>query len=140
MGRILAFDYGTRRVGVAVTDPLRIIANGISTIHPKDIIVFLKKYISENVVDEILVGLPRHMNNEASDVEKQIIHFINTIKKNFPQLPVNRYDERFTSKIAAQTMYDAGLNRKKRQNKALIDQISATIILMDYLEYLQNKK
>ncbi len=138
MGRILAIDYGNKRTGLAVTDELQIIANGLTTIHPKDLIDFLKKYLSEENVELIVVGKPLDMQNRPSDASKYIEPFINQLKKQFPSIPVKRVDERFTSKMAMRTMIEAGLGKKARQNKALVDTISATIILQSYMEQQSN--
>ncbi len=134
MGRIMAIDYGRKRVGIAVTDELQIIANGLTTIHSKDVIAFLKDYFAKEKVDCIVVGLPKQMNGLVSESEKFITPFINQLKKVFPSLPVERFDERFTSKIAFQTMIDAGLKKKDRQNKSLVDSISATLILQSFMQ------
>lgn len=142
MGRILAIDYGQKRVGIAVTDPQCIIANALTTVHSKDVIAFLKEYLSKENVDCIVVGEPKNMNNTQSESARFIEPFIKQLKSTFPQMLVNRIDERFTSKMAFQTMIDAGINKKARQNKELVDAISATIILQSYLEsiqYTQNK-
>lgn len=140
MGRILAIDYGTKRVGLAVTDPLRIIASGLGTVHSKDVIEFLKKYTVNEKVDMFVVGEPKRMNNEPSDVEQQIKPFIVQLKKNFPDIPVERADERFTSKIAFQSMIDAGLKKKDRRNKGLIDETSAVILLQSFMERKTNRE
>lgn len=134
MGRILAIDYGQKRVGIAVTDEFQIIANGLTTVHSKDILSFLKDYISKEKVDCFVVGEPKQMNNLPSESVKFIIPFIKQLKKSFPEIPIERVDERFTSKMASQTIIDAGLKKKDRQNKALVDTISATIILQSFME------
>ncbi len=134
MGRILAIDYGRKRVGVAVTDPLQIIANALTTIHSKDIWDFLAEYLKKEVVDCIVVGYPKQMNNQASEAVRFINPFLKKLTKTYPNMEVKQVDERFTSKMAHQTMIDAGLKKKARQNKALVDTISATIILQSYLE------
>ena len=134
MGRILALDYGQKRVGIAVTDESRIIANGLATIHVKDLMAFLKEYIGKENVDCIVVGEPRDMKNRASDAARFIEPFVKHLKKQFPDIVVDRMDERFTSKMAFQTMIDAGLKKKSRQNKELVDTISATLILQSYME------
>lgn len=139
MARILAIDYGTKRVGIAVTDSNQIIANGLTTIHSKDVIAFLKDYILKENVSCIVIGEPKRMNNMPSDVEQQIAPFVKHLKKLFPNLLIERMDERYTSKIAFQTMIDGGLKKKDRQNKETIDRISATIILQSYLEFRANK-
>lgn len=135
MGRIMALDYGQKRVGVAVTDESRIIANGLTTLHVKDVMSFLKEYISREKVDCIVVGEPRDMKNRASDASRYIEPFVKHLRKQFPAILVDRMDERFTSRMAFQTMIDAGLGKKDRRNKELVDTISATIILQSYLEF-----
>ena len=136
MGRILAIDYGQKRVGIAVTDETRIIANGLITVHVKDVMSFLKEYIAKENVDCIIVGEPRDMKNRASDAARFIEPFVKHLKKQFPDMVVDRMDERFTSQMAFQSMIDGGLKKKARQNKALVDTISATIILQSYMEKL----
>jgi len=132
--RVLAFDYGTKRIGVAVTDPLQIIATGLDTIHPKDIIEYLKKYLSTEQVELFVVGEPRQMNGSPSQSTPHIKGFITTLKKNFPDIPVERIDERFTSKMASAVVAQSGFKKTDRQNKERLDTISATIILQTYLE------
>ena len=139
MGRILAFDYGTKRVGIAATDPLRIIANGLTTVHSKDIFVFVNTYIKTEKVDLFVVGEPKRLNNTQTQNTKYVTIFVNQLKKQFPSIPVVMVDERFTSKMAFQTMIVAGLKKKDRKDKELVDQISATIILQSYLEQINNK-
>ena len=134
MGRILAIDYGKKRVGIAVTDPLQMIANALTTINTKEIWDFIAEYLKKETVDCIVVGYPKQMNNQASDAVRYINPFLGRLRKLYPDLDVKLVDERFTSKIAFQTMIDAGLKKKARQNKALVDKISATIILQSYLE------
>ena len=134
MGRILAIDYGRKRIGLAVTDPLQIIANSLTTIHSKDIWSFLAEYLEKENVECIVVGYPKQMNNQASEAVRFINPFLKKLTKTYPDMLVKQVDERFTSKIAHQTMIDAGLKKKARQNKALVDTISATIILQSYLE------
>jgi len=133
MARILAIDYGLKRTGIAVTDELQIIASGLTTVVTTELIPFLKDYVAEETVELFLVGLPKQMNNEPSQSEELINPFLNKLKVIFPKIPIVRVDERFTSKIAFQTMIDGGLNKKQRKNKALVDQISATLILQSYL-------
>lgn len=130
----MAIDYGTKRVGIAVTDNLKLIATGLTTVHSKDIIEYLKKYLQREQVECFVVGEPKRMDNSASESELHIKPFIQALKKNFPYIPVERMDERFTSKMAFQTMIDSGLKKKDRQNKELVDEISATIILQSFLE------
>lgn len=139
MGRIMAIDYGTKRVGIAVTDSNKIIATGLTTIHAKDCIEFIKKYAAKEELDTIVVGEPKRMNNEASDVEKNILIFIQQLTKALPNMNIKRIDERFTSKMAFQTMIDSGLKKKDRQNKETVDMISATIILQSFMESQNNK-
>lgn len=134
MGRILAIDYGQKRSGIAVTDELKIIANGLTTVHSKDLITFLKEYLQKENVECFVVGLPKQMNGTASDSERFITPFIHKLKKEFPMIPIHRYDERFTSKMAFQTMIDAGLKKKDRRNKELVDTISATLILQSFMQ------
>ena len=133
MAQILAIDYGKKRTGIAVTDDLQIIASGLTTVNTEDIFSFLENYIQNEKVELFLIGEPKQMNNKPSESEVLIIPFIEKLKEKFKQIPIKRVDERFTSKMAVQTMIDSGLSKKKRQNKALIDEISATIILQTYL-------
>jgi putative Holliday junction resolvase len=134
LGRILAIDYGRKRVGIAVTDPLQMIANSLTTVETRNILDFIADYLSKEVVDCIVVGYPKQMNNQASDSVRYINPFLGRLRKLYPEMEIKLVDERFTSKIAFQTMIDAGLGKKARQNKALVDTISATIILQSYLE------
>jgi putative Holliday junction resolvase len=134
LGRILAIDYGRKRVGIAVTDPLQMIANSLTTVETKNIWDFISDYLSKEAVDCIVVGYPKQMNNQASDSVRYINPFLGRLRKLYPEIDIKQVDERFTSKIAFQTMIDAGLGKKARQNKALVDTISATIILQSYLE------
>ncbi len=133
MARILAIDYGKKRTGIAVTDEMQLIASGLTTVRTHDLIHFLKDYVSKENVELFLVGEPKQMNYEASESEVLIIEFIRLLTKAIPTIPIKRVDERFTSKMAFQTMIDSGLKKKQRQNKSLIDEISATIILQSYL-------
>lgn len=134
MGRIIAIDYGKKRTGIAVTDILQIIANGLTTVATPELMDFLQKYLATEPVERIVVGHPKQMNNEDSENMKRIVPFVNQLKKKFPNIPVELVDERFTSVLAHQAMLDGGLKKKARQNKALVDEISATIILQSYLE------
>ena len=134
MGRILAIDYGRKRVGLAVTDPLRIVANGLDTVPAKDVLEYLKKYADKETVDKIVIGLPKQMNGEESEAMKYIRPFAGQLKKTFPGMEIVYADERFTSVLAHKAMLDGGLKKKDRQNKALADKISAVIILQTYLE------
>tara|TARA_B100000497_G_scaffold78112_1_gene87246 strand:+ start:104 stop:517 length:414 start_codon:yes stop_codon:yes gene_type:complete len=133
MGRILAIDYGSKRTGIAVTDEMQIIASGLTTVSTKSLLEFLKSYISLETVDLIVVGLPKQMNNKLSKSEPLILKFIKILNNQFPDMPVERVDERFTSKIAFRSMIASGLNKNQRKNKSLVDEISATLILQSYL-------
>ncbi len=133
MARILAIDYGKKRTGIAVTDELQLIASGLTTVATNELFEFLKEYLKNELVELFLIGEPKQMNNSASESEALIIPFIAALKKLFPTIPIKRVDERFTSKMAFQTMIDSGLKKKQRRNKALLDEISATIILQTYL-------
>jgi putative Holliday junction resolvase len=133
MARILAIDFGKVRTGLAVTDELKIIASGLTTVATKEVIDFLKDYTTKNEVELFLVGEPKQMDYTPSESESLIIPFIGRLKHAFPNMPIKRVDERFTSKMAVQTMIDSGLKKKQRKNKALLDEISATIILQSYL-------
>ena len=134
MGRILAIDYGRRRSGIAVSDSLQIIANGLTTVATHELLDFINEYVRKEVVERIIVGLPKQMNNEVSENMKYIEPFVRTLRKRIPEIPVEFVDERFTSVLAHRTMLEAGLKKKERRNKALVDEISATIILQTYLE------
>jgi len=133
MARILALDYGEKRTGIAVTDELQIIASGLITVKTDKLIKFLIDYTNKEQVELFIVGLPKQMNNSDSESEKHILSFLKQLKKSLPKTPIKRIDERFTSKIAFQTMIDSGLKKKQRRNKGLVDEISATIILQSYL-------
>lgn len=133
MARILALDYGTKRTGIAVTDELQIIASGLTTVETKKLLLFLNDYFTEETVELVLVGEPRQRDGTHSSVEEEIGKFLLEYANKFPDIPLQRVDERYTSKMAFQTMIDSGLKKKQRQNKALIDEISATIILQTYL-------
>ncbi len=135
MARILSIDYGIKRTGIAVTDDFQIIASGLTTIPSKDLISFLKTYFSKENVETVLIGEPKQMNGLPSESTEIIETFIVQFRNEFPTMKMERVDERFTSKMAFQTMIDSGLKKKQRQNKALIDEIAATILLQDYLNY-----
>ena len=137
VGRIVALDYGKVRTGIAVTDELQIIASGLTTVDTKDLLNFLRKYVQEEKVEKFVIGEPKQMNNLPSESEELIKPFLRTLEGVFPKIPVERQDERFTSKMAFQTMIDSGLNKKQRRDKALVDEISATIILQAYLNRKQ---
>lgn len=134
MGRILSIDYGQKRTGIAVTDTLQMIANGLTTIETKQLEAFLVDYMKKEDVETIVVGLPKQTNGEDSENMKRITPFVNRIKKLFPGKKIEMYDERFTSVLAHQTMLSSGIGKKARQDKGLVDKISATIILEDYME------
>jgi len=138
MGRILSIDYGQKRVGFAVTDELQICAQPLETVHVSQAFDFLKNYIAKENVDTIVVGEPKTMNNTNSDAARFIDPFVNRLKKEIKDIDIVRFDERFTSKMAFQTLIDAGVNKKARANKALLDKISAAIILQYYLESIKN--
>ncbi|MCP3895182.1 MULTISPECIES: Holliday junction resolvase RuvX [Bacteroides] len=134
MSRIVAIDYGRKRTGIAVSDTMQIIANGLTTVPTHELLAFITNYVQVEPVERIIVGLPKQMNNEASESMKYIDPFVRSLKKRLPDIPVEFVDERFTSVLAHRTMLEAGLKKKDRQNKALVDEISATIILQTYLE------
>ena len=140
MSRIMAIDYGQKRVGIAVTDELQLLANALTTVHAQDIFTFLKEYTKKENVELFLVGKPKQMNDTDSTACKYIEPFVKKLSLEFPDIPIARADERFTSKMAFQTMIEAGLKKKARQNKALVDSISATIMLQTYLESLEYKE
>jgi len=132
--RILAIDYGKKRTGIAVTDTMQIIASGLTTVPTHELLSFILNYVKEEPVERIIIGMPKQMNNEESENAKRIKPFANTLKKQLPDIPVEFVDERFTSVLAHRTMLEAGLKKKDRQNKALVDEVSATIILQSYME------
>jgi putative Holliday junction resolvase len=134
MARVIAIDYGSKRVGIAVTDELQIIASGLTTVHSTEIIAFLEDYFSKNEVECIVVGEAKDLQNNPSESAKVIEPFVKHLSRKFKGIKIARVDERFTSKMAFQTMIDSGLKKKARQNKALVDEISATIILQSYME------
>lgn len=134
MGRIIAIDYGRKRTGIAATDKLQIIANGVATVPSGELVDFLSVYVAQEEVELIVIGQPKQLNNEPSENMKYVESFVNALKRKIPQIPVEYYDERFTSVLAHQAMLAGGLKKKKRQDKALVDEISAVIILQAYLE------
>ena len=140
MSRILAVDYGQKRTGLAVTDPLQIIANGLDTVNSNDIVDYLKKYFIREDVELVVIGYPKQMNNSPSDAVRYVNEFIRKFEKNFPDIKYVLMDERFTSKMALQTMIDGGVKKKQRRDKALVDKISATIILQSYMELKANSQ
>lgn len=134
MGRLLAIDYGRRRTGIAVTDTMQIVANGLTTVATHQLLTFLKQYTTKEPIDRIIVGLPKQMNNQPSESMRYIEPFLRQLAKELPQIPVDMYDERFTSVLAHRAMLDGGMKKTARRDKAIVDEISATIILNDYLE------
>jgi len=138
MAKIVAIDYGTKRVGIAVTDDLQIIASGLTTVHAKDLMAYLKEYESKNTLDSFVIGEPKNLENKETNSSEAINNFAIHLKRTFPAIPVHRIDERFTSKIAFQSMIDSGLSKKQRANKELVDEVSATIILQDFLARKEN--
>lgn len=134
MARILALDYGKARTGIAVTDEMQLIASGLTTVETPQLLDFLRKYLDDENVECVIIGEPKQMDGSISESESLIQKFLEKFKQQFPEVIINRQDERFTSKMAFQTMLLSGIGKKKRQNKALIDQVSATIILQSYLE------
>ncbi len=137
MARILSIDYGKKRTGIAVTDPLQIIAGGLATVSTSELFDWLKAYLAKESVERIIIGEPRQPNGQPSENLQRVQQFVNRWRKAVPDVPIEYYDERFTSVLAHQAMLDGGLKKKARQDKALVDEISATIILEDYL---RNKK
>ena len=133
MPRIIAIDYGLKRTGLAVTDPFKIIATGLTTIESKQLITFLKKYFSQEQVELIIIGEPKNWDDSDTHATPLVHKAIKELEKNFPAIPIKKVDERFTSKMASQAMIEMGLKKKQRQNKALIDEIAATIMLQEYL-------
>lgn len=134
MARILAIDYGGKRTGIAVTDPLQIIATGLTTIASHDLVSFLKKYLSEEQVELIIIGMPKNWDETDTHGTPLVLQAIRRIKKEFPSMPVKEVDERYTSKMAKDAMLEMGLKKKDRRNKKLVDEIAATIILQEYLQ------
>ena len=134
MGRIIGIDFGRKRTGIAVTDPLKIVANGLTTVPSHTVVDFLVKYIEKENVEKIVVGLPKQLNGQPSESMQYITPFLNRLKKVLPQIPVVMYDERFTSTLAHKAMLDGGMKKKDRQNKEIVDTIAATIILNDFLQ------
>ncbi len=134
MARILSIDYGKKRTGLAVSDPLQIIANGLTTIETAQLIPFLKQYFQKEKVEKVIIGMPKSLKNESTDATPLVLKFIDLFKKEFSSIPIIPIDERYTSKMAFQTMIDMGLKKKDRKDKALIDEISATILLQSFME------
>jgi putative Holliday junction resolvase len=131
--RIIAIDYGLKRTGLAVTDPLQIIATGLTTVESKELINFLKKYFAQEEVELIIIGEPKNLDDSDTHATPHVERIIKELQKTFPLIPIKKVDERFTSKMASRAMIDMGMKKKQRQNKALIDEIAATIMLQDYL-------
>jgi len=140
MGRILAIDYGTKRIGLAVTDPLQIFASPLTTVSPNEFDSFLESYLKTEEVDEFVIGYPVQMNNQASEAVRYINPFIKKLRKTYPGKEIHLADERFTSRMALQTMIDGGVKKKDRQDKSMVDKISASIILQSFLENKINSK
>lgn len=134
MSRIVAIDYGKKRTGIAVSDTLQLIAGGLTTVPTSELLAFISNYVAREPVERIIVGMPRQMSGEDSENMKRIRPFVQTLRKQLPHIPVEYVDERFTSVLAHRTMLEAGLKKKERQNKALVDEVSAVIILQTYLE------
>ena len=139
MARLLAIDYGTKRVGVAVTDTSQLIASPLTTVATPELLVWLKAYVSAEPVAALVVGLPRHLDGGPTDTTPHVVGLVRTLKKQFPELPTHTVDERFTSRMAHQTMLAGGLGRKARQDKAMVDKISAAIILQSFMESRANE-
>lgn len=137
LGRLLALDYGKRRTGIAITDEMQLIASGLTTVDTDELMAFLKAYLDVENVTGIVVGEPKQMNNLPSESEVLIQPFIKRLAKQFPHTPIYRQDERFTSKMAIQSLVQAGVKKKQRRNKALVDEVSATLILQAYLNRIQ---
>lgn len=134
MGRILAIDYGSKRIGLAVTDPLQLIATALGTVHSKDVITFLQEYQQKEGIEEFVVGMPKNLDNTDTNATSQVVAFVKNLKKKFPLNNVHIHDERFTSVMAHRAMIDGGMKKKDRRVKSNVDQISATILLQSYLE------
>lgn len=138
MARLLAIDYGSKRVGLAVSDPLKLVATGLATVHSKDVVAYLENYFKQEAVETIIIGEPKTLANEKSDSARFIDPFVKHLQKKFPDKKIVRYDERFTSVIAQQTLLMGGVKKKDRQNKEMVDLISAIIILQDYMSLNEN--
>ncbi len=135
MPQLIAIDYGSKRTGIAVTDDLQLIASGLTTVPTTELIPFLKEYAQLNKIEAFVVGEPKRLHGEASDIEVEIKTFLEQLSKEFPTVQIHRVDERFTSKMAFDTMLKSGISKKKRRDKGLVDKISATLILQDFLNY-----
>ena len=136
-GKILALDFGLKRTGVAITDENKIIASGLTTIDSRELMTFLDNLVQKEKIEQIIVGLPKRLNNEDSHITSNVYLLKEALEKQFPLIPIELYDERFTSKMAFQTIIDSGLSKKQRQQKELIDEISATILLQSFLQSIQ---
>ena len=134
MARILAIDYGKKRTGIAVTDPLKIIANGLTTVDTQQLFDFLKSYIAKEEVEKIIIGLPYQLDGSPTDATPSVLHCIRRLKNTFPTIPIVPVDEQFSSKMASRAMVDMGMKKKDRQKKELIDEIAATILLQEYMQ------
>ncbi len=134
MARVLGIDYGTKRVGLAVTDPLQIIATGLDTVHSMELFAYIKNYLKTEEVERIVIGMPKNLNNEATHSTPHVVGVVRKLKKEFPEIAITEIDERFTSKLAFTAMIESGISKKKRAVKGTIDKLSATIILQSYLE------
>jgi putative Holliday junction resolvase len=134
MARILSLDYGKKRTGVAVTDPLQIIASGLTTVETQKLFEFLKDYMSNEVVEKIIIGLPYQLDGSPTDATAAVLHCIRRLKNSFPTIPVVSVDEQFSSKMASRAMLDMGLKKKDRQKKGLVDEIAATLLLQEYMQ------
>jgi putative Holliday junction resolvase len=134
MARIMAFDYGTKRIGIAVTDPMQMIATGLETVHPNMIVEYLKKFLQTEQVETFIVGEPKQMDNTPSQSAMHVRGFVNLLKRTFPEIPVEMLDERFTSKMASAAILAGGVKKAGRQNKALVDTVSAVILLQSWME------
>jgi putative Holliday junction resolvase len=134
MGRILAIDFGLKRTGLAVTDPLQIIANGLETVPTHTLLAYLQAYFTKEVVDQVVIGMPKNLDNTDTDSTAGVRIFIKSLRKKFPEIPLEEHDERFTSKLAMQAMIAGGMSKKDRREKGTVDRVSATIILQSYLE------
>ena len=135
MGRILSIDYGKKRTGIAVTDPLKIIATGLCTVETPKLMGFLKEYFLKEQVEEVIIGMPTNLDDSATDATPLVRHFIKAFQKHIQGIPIKEVDERYSSKTASRAMIDMGLKKKQRQNKALVDEIAATIMLQEYMEH-----
>ena len=139
MGRIIGIDYGNKRIGLAVTDPLQMFASPLNTVSPAEFYIFINEYLKKEEIDAFVIGYPVQMNNQPSESVKDINPFIKNLRKKFPGKLIHLVDERFTSKIAMQTMIAGGVKKKERQNKSMIDKISASIILQSFIDSRSNK-